>query len=155
MWKRSKSKSLMEQIDYLRALSPTLERNLLISKLRYEMEKKDEQRIKFNYVKHHMNIDMYEIIWKDLYWHMSRLIDTMNENSVVDLDMLAVGRTMKYNIKKDLIAHWVLKAFRKDERSSLKLYMNPLFWLKNRVYPGEKLKSEFKDINKKIYNITL
>ena len=86
---------------------------------------------------------------------MSRLIDTMNENNVVDLDTLSIWRAMRFNIKRDLIAHWVLKSFKKKDNSSNKLYMNPLFGLKNRVYPDKILRKEFAEINKNIYNINL
>lgn len=102
-----------------------------------------------------MNIDIYEIIGKDLYGHMSRLIDTMNENNVVDFENLAVGRAMRFNIKRDLIAYGIIKKAKLWKNLNHKLYMNPLFGLKNRVYPGNELIQEFAEINKRVYNIKL
>ena len=150
-----KIKSLQKHIEYLEGLEITYSRNIMISNLKNDIESLGNKRLKLKFVKLHMNIDIYKIIWKDLYGHMTRLSSTMNENSVVDFDMLDVWRAMKFNIKRDLKAHGVLKSFRKNKDSNLKTYLNPLFWLKNRVYPGKILINEFAEINKNIYNTNL
>ena len=72
-----------------------------------------------------------------------------------DMDMIDLSRSWKFAVKKQLIAHWILKSFRKNNNSNLKTYLNPLFWLKNRIYPRDKLIKEFEEVNKRIYNIKL
>ena len=150
-----KSKTILKQIETLEKLPISYEINILISKLKQQLEDTQKTYFKFNYVKHHMNIDIYEIIWKDLYWHFKRLLDTMNENNVCDLDSLDIQRAAKFNVKKKLIAHWLIKDIKKKWNVNTKLYINPLFWLRHRVEVDIELKKEFKEINQKIYNITL
>ena len=115
-----KIKSLHKQVEYLKKLKIDYNRNILISRLKNEIESLWNKKLKFNYVKHHMNIDIYEIIWKDLYGHMNRIMDTMNENNVIDMDMIDLSRSWKFAVKKQLIAHWILKSFRKNNNSNLK-----------------------------------
>lgn len=151
----AKSKTILKQIELLERSPPSYERNVLISRLRNELEATWKTYFKFNYVKHHMNIDIYEIIWKDLYWHFKRLLDTMNENNVCDLDTLDVKKSAKYNIRKELISHWLLKDIKKKWNVNKKLYINPLFWLRNRMNIDNELKKEFAEVNERIFNIKL
>lgn len=155
MEENAKSKTILKQISLLERSPPSYERNVLISKLKNELESIWKNYFKFNYVKHHMNIDIYEIIWKDLYWHFKRLLDTMNENNVCDLDSLDVKKSAKYNIKKDLIQHGLLKEIVKSWNVNKKLYINPLFWLRNRNWVDSELKKEFQEVNERIFNTKL
>ncbi len=149
-----KSNTILKQIDLLEQTPISYERNVLISELKNKLEETSKSYFKFNYVKHHMNIDIYEIIWKDLYWHFKRLIDTMNENNVCDLDKLDVKRASKFNIKKKLIEFWLIKEIVKKNNINKKLYINPLFWLRNRITIDNQLQEEFKKVNKELYSIT-
>lgn len=151
----AKSKTILKQIELLERSPPSYEISILISKLKDELEQTKKSYFKFNYVKHHMNIDIYEIIWKDLYWHFKRLLDTMNENNVCDLDTLDVKKSAKYNIKSKLIDFWLIKEIKKKWNVNKKLYINPLFWLRNRMNIDSELKKEFQEVNEKIFNIKL
>ena len=151
----AKSKTILKQIELLEKTPISYERNVLISELKNKLEQTSKTYFKFNYVKHHMNIDIYEIIWKDLYWHFKRLLDTMNENNVCDLDTLDVKKSAKYNIKSKLIDYWLIKDIKKKGNVNKKLYINPLFWLRNRANVDIELKKEFSEVNEKIFNIKL
>jgi len=150
-----KSKSILWQIEYLEKFPISYERNILISKLKSELEDDNKSYFKFNYVKHHMNIDIYEIISKDLYWHFKRLLDTMNENNVCDLDSLAVKKSAKYVIKDKLIKFGLIKQIKMPNNVNSKIYINPLFWLRNRVLVNKELEKEFREVNKQMYKTNL
>jgi len=150
-----KSKTILKQIVMLEKLPRSYEINILISELKQQLEDRQKTYFKFNYVKHHMNIDIYEIIWKDLYWHFKRLLDTMNENNVCDLDTLDIKRAAKFNVKRNLISFWLIVDIKKKNNVKSKLYINPLFWLRNKIQVDKELKEAFKEVNKKMYNITL
>ena len=150
-----KSNTILKQIDLLQKLPISYERNTLIAELKSKLEETKKAYFKFNYVKHHMNIDIYEIVWKDLYWHFKRLLDTMNENNVCDLDRLDIKKSAKYNIKNSLVSFGLLKEIKKKWNVNKKLYINPLFWLRNRIQSDIELKKEFKEINQELYNIKL
>lgn len=149
------SKTILKQIEIVQKAPLSYERNILLSELKQKLSDKKKIFFKFNYVKHNMNIDIYDIIWKELYWHYKRLIDTMNENNVCDLDMIDVKRSAKYTIKNKLISYWLIKEIKKKWNVNKKLYINPLFWLRNRKTVDNELMEEFKDINKELYNIDL
>jgi hypothetical protein len=59
-----KSKSILEQIEYLEKCPISYERNILIAKLKSELDNEVKHLFKFKYIKHHiyMNIDIYQII---------------------------------------------------------------------------------------------
>jgi len=57
-----KSKTILKQIVMLEKLPRSYEINILISELKQQLEDRQKTYFKFNYVKHHMNIDIYEII---------------------------------------------------------------------------------------------
>ena len=151
----AKSKTILKQIELLEKTPISYERNVLISELKNKLEQKNKNYFKFNYVKHHMNIDIYEIIWKELYWHFKRLLDTMNENNVCDLDMLDIKRAAKFNVKKSLLSFWLIKDIKKKWNVWKKLYINPLFWLRNRLNIDSELKKEFAEVNERRFNIKL
>jgi hypothetical protein len=102
-----------------------------------------------------MNIDIYQIIWKDLYGHFKRLIDTMNENNVCDLDKLDLKRASKYIVKNKLIDYWLIKEIKLKNNINGKIYVNPAFWLNNRVLVNNELEKEFREVNKQLYNLDL
>ncbi|MCP4523273.1 MAG: hypothetical protein GY828_03570 [Candidatus Gracilibacteria bacterium] len=151
----AKSKTILKQIEMLEKAPVSYERNILISELNNKLEQTNKTYFKFNYIKHHMNIDIYEIIGKDLYGHFKRLLDTMNENNVCDLDTLDVKKSAKYNIRKELIIYGLIKEIKKGENVNKKLYINPLFGLRNRANVDTELKKEFAEINKRLFNIKL
>lgn len=155
MSKDYKIKWILQQIEYLEKFPTSYERNILIAKLKSEIEDKNKNYFKFKFIKHNMNIDIYEIIWKDLYGHFKRLIDTMNENNVCDLDKLSLWKSAKYVVKEKLVSHWLIKEIRMPNNINSKIYINPLFWLNNRIYVNPDLEKEFREINKNIYNIEL
>jgi len=159
MQKTSKSKSLNEEQKDLidEYLPPGVAKNLLSSEKQNQIDGRKNIYSKFRFVKTHIikDFDIYDILWKDLYWHFSRLLNTMNENNVVDLDMLSVSKRTKYVIQKQLIDEWVLKKFRKDDSCRMKLYMNPLFWLKDRKTISAELIREFWDITLEKFNTNL
>jgi len=157
MDKGCKRNFLNKQKELLYRLPSSYERNIMISEKDSQLNNKINNYPKFRYVKHfkHMEIDIYEILWNQLYGHFKRLLDTMNENNVVDLDSISVWRSAKFVIKNKLIWYWVLREVKMDKNINSKLYMNPLFWLYNRVSIKKELLDEFKDINNKFYNIIL
>ena len=152
-----KSKSILEQIEYLEKCPISYERNILIAKLKSELDNEVKHLFKFKYIKHHiyMNIDIYQIIWKDLYGHFKRLIDTMNENNVCDLDKLDLKRASKYIVKNKLIDYWLIKEIKLKNNINGKIYVNPAFWLNNRVLVNNELEKEFREVNKQLYNLDL
>lgn len=152
-----KSKQIIEQIEYLEKLPISYERNILIARLKAELEETKKSFYNFKYIKHHiyMNIDIYEIIWKDLYWHFKRLIDTMNENNVCDLDKLDLKKSSKYVVKDKLINFWLIKEIKLKNNVNNKIYVNPAFALNNRILVNSELEKEFRDVNIELYWLDL
>lgn len=152
-----KSKEILSQIRYLEKLPISYERNILIARLKSELENTKKTFYSFKYIKHHiyMNIDIYEIIWKDLYWHFKRLLDTMNENNVCDLDKLDLKKSAKYIVKEKLITYWLIKEIKLKNNVNSKIYINPAFWLNNRVLVNPELEEHFREANKSLYNLDL
>lgn len=152
-----KSKEILSQIRYLEKLPISYERNILIARLKSELENTKKTFYDFKYIKHHiyMNIDIYEIIWKDLYWHFKRLLDTMNENNVCDLDKLDLKKSAKYIVKDKLITYWLIKEIKLKNNVNSKIYINPAFWLNNRVLVNPELEEHFREVNKSLYNLDL
>lgn len=157
MQNEHKSKQIIEQIKYLEWLPISYERNIIIAKLKCELEDKKKTYFKFKYIKHHiyMNIDIYEIIWKDLYWHFKRLLDTMNENNVCDLDKLDLKKSAKYVVKDKLIKFWLIKEIILKNNVNRKIYINPAFWLNSRILVNPELEEQFREVNKNLYNLDL
>jgi len=64
MQKDFKSKQTLLQIEYLENLPVSYERNIIIAKLKAELDENKKVFFNFRYIKHHiyMNIDIYEII---------------------------------------------------------------------------------------------
>ena len=151
-----KIKQILKQIELLEKLPISYERNILIAELKNKIENK-KSYFKFRYIKHniYMNIDIYEIIWKDLYWHFKRLIDTMNENNVCDLDKLDLKKSAKYSVKDKLISFWLIKQVKLKSNINSKLYINPAFALNNRININNELEEVFREENKKLYNLDL
>ena len=152
-----KCKWILEQLEYLEKCPISYERNILISKLKTDLDSEHKHYFKFKYIKHHiyMNIDIYEIIWKDLYWHFKRLLDTMNENNVCDLDKLDLKKSAKYIVKDKLINYWLIKEVKLKNNVNSKLYVNPAFWLNNKIVVNNELEKEFREVNKQLYDIDL
>lgn len=150
-----KVKELEDKIKFLKTTPSCYERNVLIAELYAQIDSKQKVFAKFNYVKHHkyMDIDIYKILWKDLYGHFKRLVDTMNENNVCDLDMLDIKRTQKYMVKVWLESHWLIKEVKWDIRS--KIFLNPAFALNNRILVSADLEELFREENMHLYKLDL
>ena len=51
----------------------------------------------------------------------------MNENNVCDLDMLALQKSAKYNVKDKLESFGLIKEVKLKGNVNHKIYINPLF----------------------------
>ena len=150
----SKKREITSQISKLRDAPPSYEISILIARLESEIEEVTYFN-NFSFVRHYvdMKVDIYEILGTTLYWHFKRLLDTMNNNNVIEFEELAVNKRQMEKIRVSLKRFGLVKKLRLWKVA--KWYVNPAFGIKLRKNLNSWLVEGFAEDNEVKFNIKL